>query len=212
MNKKSKKKAFPELHKKYNTLDLDFVGVKSPQFSFSRLKGADPILGVEMASTGEVACFGETLEEAFLKSMLSVGFRIPEKNILLSTGPLESKVDFLESARELSKMHYKFFATGGTDDFLKKNKINCTHLARPSEDFSPSILDHLISRKIDLVINIPKNRTRVELTDGYQIRRTSVDMNVPLITNVQVAKLFVSAIKKYPLERLEIKSFCEYEK
>ena len=194
----------------YKTLDLDYVGVKAPQFSFSRLHGADPVLGVEMASTGEVACFGETLQCAFLKAMMSVGFILPKKNILLTIGRLEDKVDFLESAKQLYAMGFTLFATQGTSEFLKQHDIKNTRLYKVSKKKKPNILDYLRAKKIDLVIDIPKNYTREEITDGYKIRRTSIDMNVQLLTNVQVAKLLVETLQNHASDDLAIKSWDEY--
>jgi len=195
---------------KYNTLDFDYVGVKSPQFSFSRLTGADPLSGVEMASTGEVACFGDSLEEAFLKSFLSVGYTIPRKSVLLSTGGAESKADLLESCRLLYQMGYQIYATFGTRQYLRQNKIPSIGLHWPTENKKPSMIDHITNKKIDLVINIPKSYARKELTNGYLIRRTAVDYNVPLITNVQIAKLFILSISKYRRGGLSCKSWGEY--
>jgi len=194
----------------YKTLDLDYVGVKAPQFSFSRLHGADPVLGVEMASTGEVACFGETLQTAFLKAMISVGFRLPKENILLTIGRLEDKVDFLASARRLKNLGYTLFATEGTSKFLKQNGINTTLVQKLSKKKNPNILDYIKKKKVDLVIDIPKNYTRQEITDGYMIRRNAIDMNIPLVTNVQIAKLIVNVLQNYTIDDLEIKSWDEY--
>jgi carbamoyl-phosphate synthase large subunit len=170
------------------------VGVKSPQFSFTRLKGSDPVLGVEMASTGEVACMGNDFEEAFLKSLLSIGFKIPEKSILLSTGSFPSKTAFLEETRVLANLGYKFYATGGTANFMREHEIEVQELHWPLDQKEPNALTYLAEGKIDLVINIPKNAERTELTNGYLIRRKAVDHNVPLITNLQLAKRFVKAI------------------
>jgi len=196
----------------YKTLDLDYVGVKAPQFSFSRLHGADPVLGVEMASTGEVACFGETLQAAFLKAMISVGFKLPKKNILLTIGRLEDKVDFLASAKLLKTLGYTLFATEGTSKFLKQNNIKNILVQKLSKKKNSNILDYIRNKKVDLVIDIPKNYTRQEITDGYIIRRNAIDMNIPLITNVQVAKLIVDVLQKYTVDDLEIKSWDEYIK
>ncbi|MBU1445683.1 carbamoyl-phosphate synthase (glutamine-hydrolyzing) large subunit [Patescibacteria group bacterium] len=205
------KKDDPALNKTdYQTLDLDHVGVKAPQFSFSRLKGADPVLGVEMASTGEVACFGTDLYEAFLKSMISVGFEIPKKNILLSIGRVEDKVDFLASAKKLEQLGYKLYATSGTSDFLKENGVKSSKLYKVSSKRSPNIMNYLINKKLDLVIDIPKSYTHQEITDGYKIRRHAIDMNVSLITNIQVAKMIVTSLEKYNLDTLEIKAWDEY--
>lgn len=191
--------------------ELDYVGVKAPQFSFARLLNADPVLGVDMASTGEVGCIGENFYEAILKSMLSVGYTIPKKNILISSGPSRSKVELLESARMLSERGYNLFATEGTHKFFTENGIDNTLLHWPDEeDRHPNTLEYLKEKKIDLVINIPKNFTRRELRNGYTIRRSAIDFNIPLITNSRVASAFVYAICKYSPETLTIKSWEEY--
>jgi carbamoyl-phosphate synthase large subunit len=205
------KKGDKSLNKKdYKTLDLDYVGVKAPQFSFSRLRGADPVLGVEMASTGEVACFGDNLHAGFLKAMISVGFTMPEKNILLTIGRIQDKADFLKSAKKLRKMNFNIYATEGTSKFLNENGIKNSTLYKVSTGKSPNILEYLTSKKLDFVIDIPKNYTHQEITDGYIIRRRAIDMNIPLVTNLQVAKIFIEAIEKYNLEDLEIKSWDKY--
>ncbi len=199
-----------DVHGRYNTIDLDYVGVKSPQFSFSRLKGADPILSVEMASTGEVGCIGGTLNDAFLKSFLAVGYTLPKKSILLSTGPVKNKAYLLESIRALHEQGYQLHATPGTAAFLKENDIPATSLAFPHDGQEPNVLTYLSERKIDFVINIPKNLEQEELENDYRIRRTAVDMNIPLLTNAQTAKLFFEALTKKKLDELEIKSWDEY--
>lgn len=205
------KKDDPALkNKEYRTLDLDYVGVKAPQFSFSRLQGADPVLGVEMASTGEVACFGENLYEAFLKAMISVGFVIPRKNILLTIGRIEDKADFLSSARKLHKLGFNLFATEGTSDFLNNNGIKNSKLYKVSTGKSPNILDYIMQKKLDLVIDIPKNYTRQEITDGYMIRRKAIDMNIPLFTNIQIAKIMTDVLERYSLDDLELASWDHY--
>jgi carbamoyl-phosphate synthase large subunit len=193
-----------------SAFDLDYVGVKASQFSFTRLKGSDPILGVEMVSTGEVACLGDDFNEAFLKSLLSVEFIIPKKTILLSTGPVDSKADFLFSTRLLQAMGYCFYATRGTADFMKENGITAEVLYWPSEEKEPNTLTYIAEGKIDLVINIPKNIEKEELENDYQIRRKAVDFNVPLITNLQLAKRFVEALSRTSLDDLKIKSWNEY--
>jgi len=196
---------------KYNTLDLDYVGVKAPQFSFSRLHGADPVLGVEMASTGEVACLGEDINEAFLKSLLAVGFVFPKKNILLSTGPVKSKSYLLESIKTLKQMGYNLYATKGTHDFLKNNGVNTKILYWPLEKKEPNVMTYIKDRKIDLVINIPKSFEEGELANDYLIRRKAVDFNIPLLTNPQNTKLFIESISKLKMEDLKIKDWEEYE-
>ncbi|MEK7545355.1 MAG: carbamoyl-phosphate synthase (glutamine-hydrolyzing) large subunit [Patescibacteria group bacterium] len=195
---------------KPRTLDLDYVGVKVPQFSFPRLKGADPVLGVEMASTGEVACFGDDLYEAFLKAMISVGFKIPEKNILVSIGRIEDKADFLPIARQFVELGFKLFATEGTHKFLEDGGVETTLLHKISSGVKPNLLDSLSHREIDLVINIPKNYDRVTQTDGYLIRRKAIDLNIPLLTNIQVAKIVCEALARYGIEDLKIKDWGEY--
>jgi carbamoyl-phosphate synthase large subunit len=196
--------------KKFITLELDHVGVKAAQFSFSRLKGADPVLGVEMASTGEVGCFGDDLYEAFLKSFLAVGLCLPQKNILVSIGRLEDKVDFLETAQKLMQMKFNLFATENTAKFLNSNGIKATKLFKVRVKNKPNINQYLSQKKLDLVINIPKNYAPAEITDGYLIRRKAVDNNIPLVTNLQLAKLLVQSLGKYSLEDLKIKAWQEY--
>ena len=193
-----------------SSFDLDYVGVKAPQFSFMRLKGSDPVLGVEMASTGEVACLGDDFNEAFLKSLISTGFKIPNKTILLSTGPIGSKAEFLESTKILNNMGYRFYATDGTADFMKSNNIPVEILYWPSEEKEPNTLTYIADGKIDFVINIPKNIEKEELDNDYLIRRKSVDFDVPLITNLQLAKRFVEAIQRTKPDDLKIKSWDEY--
>lgn len=190
--------------------ELDYVGVKAPQFSFSRLQKADPVLGVEMGSTGEVGCLGDDYYEAILNAMLSVGHRIPEKNILLSTGPPRSKIEMLISTRMLLERGYKLFGTRGTQKFLKENDIPCTLLHWPDEDKHPNTLEFLKNKKIDLVINIPKNLSTGELSNDYNIRRTAIDFNIPLITNSRLASAFIYAICRLKPDDLAIKSWQEY--
>src|SRR5205823_3605899 len=185
-----------------NSLDLDYVGVKVPMFSFMRLDGADPMLGVEMASTGEVGCLGDDFDEAFLKALLSVGYRLPVNSILLSTGPVEHKAAFLKSARTLSQMGIPIYATSGTAEFLRNSGIESTVLHWPLEKTSPNTLEYLQQRKIDLVINIPKTFQEVELSNDYLIRRRAVDLGIPLITNIQFAQRFVESILRTSLTGL----------
>ena len=193
-----------------SAMDLDYVGVKAPQFSFARLEGADPVLGVEMASTGEVGCLGDDFEEAFLKALLSVGFRLPIRSALLSTGPIECKAAFLESARSLRDMGVCLFATAGTAAFLRANGVDATLLHWPTDAQSPNTLEYLGQRKIDLVINIPKNAGEAELTNDYLIRRKAADFGIPLITNIQLAQRFVEALSKKRVSELQIKSWQDY--
>ena len=191
-------------------LQLDHVGVKAPQFSFTRLDGADPVLGVEMSSTGEVACLGEHFEEAFLKAMISVGYRIPVRSVLLSTGPLESKAEFIPCARLLADAGVRLYATEGTAAFMRQYGVETTVLHWPLEQRQPDVLEFLRQGEIDLVINIPKNWDVKELENDYIIRRRAVDLNVPLITDLHLAKRFVEAIVKTSLEQLKIDSWNEY--
>jgi carbamoyl-phosphate synthase large subunit len=193
-----------------SAMDLEYVGVKAPQFSFTRLEGADPVLGVEMASTGEVGCLGDDFEEAFLKALLSVGFRLPVRRVLLSTGPIADKAAFLESARTLRAMGVEIYATEGTAAFLAANDIASTLLHWPSDARSPNTLEYLARRAFDLVINIPKNFGEDELTNDYLIRRKAADFAIPLITDIQLAQRFVEAISKKGLGELQIKSWQEY--
>jgi carbamoyl-phosphate synthase large subunit len=192
--------------------DLDYVGVKAPQFSFTRIEGADPVLGVEMASTGEVGCLGDDFEEAFLKALISVGYKLPIRSVLLSSGPIESKAAFLESARTLRDMGIKMYATKGTAAFLMANGVESTSVHWPDEAASPNALEIIAGRKIDLVINIPKHSGEAELANDYQIRRKSADFGIPLITNIQLAQRLVEAMSKKDLAALEIKSWQEYGK
>jgi carbamoyl-phosphate synthase large subunit len=190
--------------------DLDYIGCKAPQFSFSRLTKADPVLGVDMASTGEVGCIGDNYYEAILKSMLSVGYTIPEKNILLSTGGMRSKVELVNSCRMLVEKGYQLFATHGTHEFLRLNGIESIDLAWPDEDVKPNVMDYLRAKKIDLVVNIPKDLSSHELSNDYSIRRGAVDFNIPLITNARLASAFIYSICKMDLEDISIKSWDEY--
>jgi carbamoyl-phosphate synthase large subunit len=192
--------------------ELDHVGVKAPQFSFHRLLNADPVLGVDMSSTGEVACLGDNFYEAILKSMLSVGYRIPKKNILISSGPARSKVELLNSAAMLVEKGFNLFASDGTYRYFRDNNIKCTLLHWPDEEESkPNISDYIKEKKLDLVINIPKDHSTRELGNGYYIRRNAIDYNIPLITNSRVASAFIYAFCKYEIEDLAIKSWEEYK-
>jgi carbamoyl-phosphate synthase large subunit len=192
--------------------ELDYVGVKAPQFSFHRLLNADPVLGVDMASTGEVGCIGENFYEALLKSMLSVGYRIPKKTILISSGPVRGKIELLASARMLKDRGFTIYATGGTHNFFQENGIETQKVYWPDEeDMSPNTLDLIRQRKIEMVINIPKDNTNRELSNGYNIRRNAIDFNIPLITNARVASAFIYAICKLELDDIGIKSWDEYK-
>ena len=194
-----------------SAFDLDYVGIKASQFSFSRLQGADPVLGVDMSSTGEVGCLGNDSSEAILKSMLSVGYKMPKKTVLLSTGSAKQKADMLDAATALFEKGYKLYATGGTYKYLVDNNIPAIRVYWPSEEGQqPQALDMLHNKEIDLVVNIPKNLTSKELSNGYKIRRAAIDLNVPLITNARLASAFVDAICTYKMDDIEIKSWDEY--
>ena len=194
-----------------NLFDLDYVGIKASQFSFNRLQKADPVLGVDMSSTGEVGCLGDDTNTALLKSMLSVGHRIPKKNILLSTGGAKQKVAMLDAAKMLLENGYNLYATGGTSKFLTENGIQNTLVLWPSEEGdAPKALDLLHNHTIDMVVNIPKNLTSSELSNGYKIRRAAIDLNVPLITNARLASAFIYAFCTTKIEDIDIKAWGEY--
>ena len=194
-----------------NAFDLDYVGIKASQFSFSRLQGADPVLGVDMSSTGEVGCLGENTSEALLKAMLSVGQQIPQKSVLLSTGGAKQKVDMLDAAHKLHDKGYTLYATGGTHKFLTDNGIPAILVYWPSEsDKQPQALEMLHKKQIDMVVNIPKNLSSTELSNGYKIRRAAVDLNIPLLTNARLASAFIDAFCDLTLDQIEIKAWGEY--
>ena len=194
-----------------NLFDLDYVGIKASQFSFNRLQKADPVLGVDMSSTGEVGCLADDTNAALLKSMLAVGQKIPKKTILLSTGGAKQKVEMLDAARQLVENGYELYATGGTSKFLDENGISNTRAYWPSEaGQTPQALDLLHEHKIDMVVNIPKNLTVHELTNGYKVRRAAIDLNVPLITNSRLASAFINAFCTLKLDDIDIKSWNEY--
>ena len=195
-----------------NEFDLDYVGIKASQFSFNRLQKADPVLGVDMASTGEVGCIGDDVSEAILKSMLSVGQRIPEKNILLSTGTAKQKVAMLDAAKLLAEKGYNLYATGGTHRFLEENGVPSTLVYWPSEEGKePQALRMLHEKKIDMVVNIPRDLSAGELTNGYKIRRAAIDLNIPLITNARLASAFIHAFCTLTMDDIKIKSWQEYK-
>ena len=194
-----------------NLFELDYVGIKASQFSFNRLQKADPVLGVDMASTGEVGCIGMDTSCAVLKAMLSVGYRIPKKNILLSTGTMKQKADMMDAARMLVNKGYKLFATGGTHKTLAENGIESTHVYWPSEEGHPQALEMLHRKDIDMVVNIPKNLTAGELSNGYKIRRAAIDLNIPLITNARLASAFINAFCTMSVDDIAIKSWAEYK-
>ena len=191
--------------------DLDYVGIKASQFSFNRLQNADPVLGVDMASTGEVGCLGQDTSCALLKAMLSVGYRIPQKGILLSTGAPKQKVDMLEAARMLQQQGFTLYATGGTSAFLEENGVKSVRVYWPSEEGTPQALDLLHRKEIDMVVNIPKNLSSSELDNGYKIRRSTIDLNIPLITNARLASAFIGAFCSMKVEDLAIQSWNEYQ-
>ena len=194
-----------------NLFDLDYVGIKASQFSFNRLQKADPVLGVDMASTGEVGCIGNDTNCAILKAMLSVGQRIPEKNILLSTGSIKQKAEMLDAAKQLVEHGYSLYATSGTYKFLCDNNIPSTKVYWPSEEGQPQALDMLHRKEIDMVVNIPKDLTASELDNGYKIRRAAIDLNIPLITNSRLASAFINAFCTQPLDKIEIKPWQDYK-
>lgn len=194
-----------------NDFDLDYVGIKASQFSFSRLQKADPILGVDMASTGEVGCIGSTFHDAMLKSMLSVGQRIPEKKVLFSTGPAKSKVGLLEAAHLLNKNGYTIYATGGSQKFLVDNGIPAVQVFWPNEQQKPNAMEMIQNKEVELVVNIPKNFTAGELDNGYKIRRAAIDFNIPLLTNYRLASAFIQSFCQLDVDDIEIKAWNEYE-
>jgi carbamoyl-phosphate synthase large subunit len=194
-----------------SAFDLDYVGIKASQFSFTRLQKADPVLGVDMASTGEVGAIGTNFDDALLTSMLAVGYRIPQKNIMVSSGGTRSKVDLLDACRLLQQKGYALFATGGTQRFLAENGVESTFVAWPDDEEAELKVNDLIAEKrFDLVINIPKNLTERELTNGYRIRRGAIDYNIPLITNARLASAFIKAFCRITVEEIEIRHWGEY--
>jgi carbamoyl-phosphate synthase large subunit len=194
-----------------NLFELDYVGIKASQFSFNRLQKADPVLGVDMASTGEVGCIGSDTSSAVLQAMLSVGHRIPKKNILLSTGTPKQKADMIDAARLLANKGYKIYATGGTHKYLTENNIESTLVYWPSESGKPQALDMLHKKELDMVVNVPKNLTAGELDNGYKIRRAAIDLNIPLITNARLASSFINAFCTMSIDDIAIKSWEEYK-
>jgi carbamoyl-phosphate synthase large subunit len=198
-----------KLDKSY--FDLDYIGIKASQFSFSRLAKADPVLGVDMASTGEVGCLGDDYYEALLKAMMAVGYRIPRKNIMLSTGEMRSKVELLNPAKMLVDKGYKLYATKGTAEFLKQNEIETTIVAWPDENVKPNVMDYIRNKEFDLVVNIPKNLSKIELNNDYEIRRGAIDYNIPLITNARLASAFIQAFCKKDINDINILGWDEYK-
>ena len=193
-----------------SVFDLDYVGVKASQFSFNRLQKADPKLGVDMVSTGEVGCLGEDARAALLTSMLSVGMRVPKKRVLLSTGNGKQKGDMLAAAKLLQKNGYEIYATDGTSRHLTENGIANTRVYWPDEEGFPQAVDMLDNHEIDLVVNVPRNHSNKEVTNGYRIRRTAIDRNIPLITNARLASAFIKAFCSMSPDELEIKSWQEF--
>jgi len=200
----------PVLRPEKSLFELDYVGVKAPQFSFSRLQKADPVLGVEMASTGEVGCIGEDYYEAVLKALLSVGYYVPKKGVLISSGPARSKMELLNSARMLVQKEIPLYATGGTHRYLQDNNIPCTQVFWPDQDFQPNATTLLKEKIVDFVVNIPKNLSQGELHNDYTIRRMAVDYNIPLITNARLASAFIYSFCKKEVDEMGILSWDEY--
>ena len=196
-----------------STFDIDWVGVKASQFSFSRLHNADPILGVDMASTGEVGCIGDDASEALLNAMLATGFDIPKKNIMFSSGSVRSKVDLLDASKRLFAKGYNIFATPGTAKFLIDNGVEATTVHWPDENLDDdlNVMKLIQKHKFELIVNIPKDHTKRELTNGYKIRRAAIDHNIPLITNARLASAFIEAFCELGIDDIQIKSWQEYE-
>jgi len=194
-----------------STFDIDHIGVKASQFSFTRLHKADPILGVDMSSTGEVGCIGDDYNEALLSAMIAVGYNPPKKGILISSGAAKSKVDLLEACRLLNEKNYEIYATSGSQKFLTENGIKAIAVDWPDEGGSNNILDIMSKHKIDLVVNIPKNHSHRELTNGYKIRRSAIDHNIPLLTNARLASAFIEAFCTMTEKDVQIKSWQEYK-
>jgi carbamoyl-phosphate synthase large subunit len=191
--------------------DIEHIGIKASQFSFSRLTQADPVLGVDMSSTGEVGCIGENYYEAVIKAMLSVGYHVPQKGVLISSGDARSKVELLESSRLMVKRGLKLFATPGTFDYLKSHGVESEKVFWPDDERQPNALNLLENQLVDLVVNIPKNLSSKELNNDFQIRRNAVDRNIPILTNARLASAFIISFCSYEIEELAIKSLGEYE-
>ncbi|MCQ2214595.1 MAG: carbamoyl-phosphate synthase (glutamine-hydrolyzing) large subunit [Bacteroidales bacterium] len=191
--------------------DIDYVGVKASQFSFARLQNADPVLGVDMSSTGEVGCLGDDVNEALLNALIATGYSLPKKSILLSSGAPKGKVDLLEPAQALVANGYEIYATAGTAKFLNENGVKATTVSWPDENGENNVMDMIANHKFDLIVNVPKNQTKRELTNGYKIRRGAIDHNIPLMTNVRLAKAFINAFTSVKLEDIKIKSWQEYK-
>ena len=196
-----------------NLFELDYVGIKASQFSFNRLQKADPVLGVDMASTGEVGCIGDDFHEALLNSLIAVGFKIPTKSVMFSSGATKSKVDLLEASRMLANKGYEIYATAGTATFLNAHGVNTIPVYWPDErpDAENNVMKMIADHKFDLIVNIPKNHSKRELTNGYRIRRGAIDHNIPLITNARLASAFIEAFCELKLNDIQIKSWQEYK-
>jgi len=193
--------------------DIDRIGVKASQFSFARLQNADPVLGVDMSSTGEVGCLGDDLNEALLNALIATGYRLPEagSSILISSGDAKGKVSLLEPAQQLVKKGYEVYATGGTAKFFNENGVKATAVNWPDEEGDNNVMDMIAQHKFSLIVNVPKNHTKRELTNGYRIRRAAIDHNIPLMTNVRLAKAFIEAFTALNQEDIKIKSWQEYD-
>ena len=200
----------PEVPHK-SAFELDYVGIKAPQFSFSRLHNADPVLGVDMSSTGEVGCIGDDFSEALLTSMISVGYSIPKKAVMVSSGDTRSKVDLLDACKMLQDNGYEIYATGGTEKFLAEHGVKAACVSWPDEGKADNVIHMISAHKFDLVINIPKNHSHRELTNGYKIRRGAIDHNIPLITNARLASAFIEAFCEMKEKDIQIKSWQEYK-
>ena len=190
--------------------DIDRIGVKASQFSFARLQNADPVLGVDMSSTGEVGCLGDDLNEALLNALIATGYSIPQDAVLISSGGAKGKVSLLEPAQQLAKKGYTIYATAGTAKFFNDNGVKAITVAWPDEAGENNVMDLISQHKVGLVINVPKNHTSRELTNGYKIRRGAIDHNIPLMTNVRLAKAFIEAFTAMSLDDIKIKSWQEY--
>ena len=189
--------------------DIDRIGVKASQFSFARLQNADPVLGVDMSSTGEVGCLGDDMNEALLNALIATGYRLPKKSILISSGGARGKMDLLDACKMLHAKHYDIYATHGTATYLNENGVPATAVAWPDEE-GENVLDLIAQHRFELIVNVPKNQTKRELTNGYKIRRAAIDHNIPLMTNARLAKAFIEAFTEKKLEDLQIKSWQEY--
>ncbi len=191
--------------------DIDRIGVKASQFSFARLQNADPVLGVDMSSTGEVGCLGDDLNEALLNSLIATGYKLPTagSSVLISSGAAKGKVSLLEPAKQLVKKGYKVYATGGTAKFFNDNGVEATPVSWPDEE-GKNVMDMIADHQFALIINVPKNHTKRELTNGYRIRRGAIDHNIPLMTNVRLAKAYIEAFTALKQEDIKIKSWQEY--